>query len=65
MSPMDGSANYYCLIPRDIAKDEYQAADYLSTAFKFIPKIKGTSMNKQKAQIFTSGLVVIINEELF
>lgn len=50
----------YCFVDRKFAKDENEALEFLISAYKFIPKLQGTSKPLDKAEILYDRSAVIM-----
>lgn len=54
----------YCFIPKEYAKNEHEAMEFLIAAYKFIPKIEGDSPLKV-SDIVHGECAVIIDKYFF
>ena len=52
----------YCFVEQKYAKDEYEALEFLMAAYKFIPKIQGTSKPLEHGEKLNNNLIAVIVE---
>ncbi len=53
----------YCWVERKYVKNEVEALEFLIAAYKFIPKIQGTSKPLKYAQEMSGSLIAVIVDD--